>query len=114
MAQFMRLMNVPESALLYEDRSRDTHQNAVYSAVVLREQGAQKLLLVTSAFHMRRAVPLFEKQGFTVIPAATDYRRLVREPGIWLAVPTADNLLRTTYALREYVGYCYYRARGWL
>ena len=114
MEQVLRVMGIPERALMEETQSRDTHQNAVYSGVILRGKGVEKILLVTSAFHMRRAVPLFEEQGFEVIPAPTDYQRLVTDSNVPSFLPTVEALNRTTYALREYVGYFVYQRRGWL
>lgn len=114
MQEHLELMGLPRSALVLERASRDTHDNAVYSSILLEGRGVKRILLVTSAFHMRRAVPLFEREGFEVIPAPTDFQRLVGEgatPG-WL--PSAAALVRTTYALHEYAGYLAYRHRGWI
>ena len=114
MKDVLAVMGVPARAMLLEDKSRNTNDNALYSAVLMNNRGIKRILLVTSAFHMRRAVPLFERQGFEVIPAPTDYQRLVGVqvlPG-WL--PTAENLSRTTTALREHAGYWVYRWRGWI
>jgi uncharacterized SAM-binding protein YcdF (DUF218 family) len=107
-------MGVSPGALLRERESRDTRENALYSAILLRGKGVRSILLVTSGFHMRRAVPLFEAQGFRVIPAPTDFQRLVGKPALPRWLPTADDLVRTTYAIREFVGYQVYRWRGWL
>lgn len=114
MADILHLMGIPRRALVLERTSRDTHQNAHYSAILLAQREARSLHLVSSAFHLRRAVPLFEQQGFTVFPAPTDFQRLVPRPGLPRWLPTVENLMRSTYAIREYVGYAYYRYRGWL
>jgi len=117
-AQLMRetllVMGVPGRDMLLEGASRDTHDNALYTAVVLNGKGVRKILLVTSAFHMRRAVALFEAQGFEVVPTPTDYQRLVAAPVLPRWLPSVDDLARTTIALREYVGFWVYRYRGWL
>ena len=117
-AQMMRetlaVMGVPTRAMLLEGASRDTHDNALYTAVILNGKGVRKILLVTSAFHMRRAVALFEAQGFEVEPTPTDYQRLVAAPVLPRWLPTVDDLARTTIALKEHVGFWVYRNRGWL
>jgi len=117
-AQLMRealaVMGVPGRDMLLEGASRDTHDNALYSAVVLDGKGVRKILLVTSAFHMRRARALFETQGFEVVPAPTDYQRLVALPVLPRWLPSVDDLARTSIALKEHVGYWVYRYRGWL
>ena len=114
MAEHLEVMGVPHHALLHESKSRDTRENAEYTAAVLQGKGMRKILLVTSAFHMRRAVPLFQGQGFEVIPAPTDFQRRVAEPGVPRWLPTVDDLARSTYAIREYVGYIYYRYRNFI
>ena len=111
---YLELMGLPASVLLLERQSLDTQQNAAYSWVLLEGRGANRILLVTSAYHMGRAVPLFERAGFEVIPAPTDYQRLVGKPVVPVWLPTVDDLGRTTAAIKEFVGFAYYRARGWL
>lgn len=114
MHEHMVLMGLPRRALLKERESRDTHDNAVYSAILLKGRGVKRILLVTSGFHMRRSVPLFERQGLEVIPAPTDFQRIVGTASVPRWLPTADDLVRTTYGIREYVGYLVYRHRGWI
>ena len=114
MKEILEVMGVPGRSMLLERSSRNTYDNALYTAVVLNNKNIKRILLVTSAFHMRRAVALFEKQGFDVVPAPTDYQRLVAPrvlPG-WL--PSVDDLARTTIAIKEMVGFWVYRWRGWL
>ena len=111
---YLESMGLPASALLLERQSLDTRQNATYSRVLLEGRGVKKLLLVTSAYHMSRAVPLFERAGFEVIAAPTDYQRLVGKPAVPRWLPTVDDLGRSTAAIKEYAGFVYYRARGWL
>ena len=56
-----------------ESASRDTAENARFSAPQLRSAGIQRILLVSHAWHLPRAVPLFEQEGLTVIPAPTAF-----------------------------------------
>lgn len=67
-------LGVPEEQILVETRSINTTQNARYSAEILRAQGLTQPILVTSAFHMKRAVLNFEKQGIDVVPYPADYQ----------------------------------------
>ena len=69
MKEILEVMGVPGRSMLLERNSRNTYDNALYTAVVLNNKNIKRILLVTSAFHMRRAVALFEKQGFDVVPA---------------------------------------------
>ena len=60
-AQLLKEWGVPGAALLIEDRSRNTRENAVFSRQILQSRGAWRILLVTSAFHMPRASAVFQK-----------------------------------------------------
>lgn len=124
MSQLLLMLGVPEEAIWQEDQSQNTYENALYSREVLAAQGIDRIVLVTSAMHMPRAVGLFEHQGFEVIPMPTDYSvteiswRHLWEPNIANQVfnffPTVHNLQDTTVALKEYLGLLVYRWRGWL
>ena len=124
MLAIMQMLNVPEEAIWLETESRNSYENALYSHTLLQNKGIHTILLVTSAIHMPRAVALFEKQGFTVIPLPTDF--VVTQQG-WEAItrptflaqlgnvlPTVENLQLTTWAMKEYVGTAVYRLQGWL
>jgi uncharacterized SAM-binding protein YcdF (DUF218 family) len=105
---------VPSDAILVEDRSRNTRENAVFSAPILQAKGARRLILVTSASHMRRAVAVFRRAGLDVIPFPTDYQSGWGEPDLvfrWL--PDADSLGTSRRVLKEWVGLAVYRLRGW-
>jgi len=103
MAKAMARFGVPASALLLEQRSRDTRDNAAFTAVLARERGMKRVLLVTSALHMPRASLLFRNAGVDVVPVS------VPEPesnrlgwGQWL--PSRSALWRSGRALKEYAG----------
>jgi uncharacterized SAM-binding protein YcdF (DUF218 family) len=124
MAEILHIMGVPDDALIREDRSLNTYENASFSAGILEELGVSKVLLVTSAMHMPRSVALFEHQGIEVIPAPTDFK--VTQQGWdslfnagWQAFlihffPDVNNLNQTTAVLKEYIGMLVYRWRGWM
>ena len=124
MSALMQLLGVPPEALWVEARSRNTYENALYSRQLLAEAGLDEILLVTSAMHMPRSVPLFEQQGLRVIPAPTDY--LVSDAEwqhLWRGgvastvinlLPNVEYLTYTTRAMKEYMGLVVYGLRGWL
>jgi uncharacterized SAM-binding protein YcdF (DUF218 family) len=86
-----------------EDQSRDTAENAAFSATILKERGIQHIALVSQAWHLPRAIKLFEQEGFTVYPAPTGYIQEDNEPIIrWL--PKASALDKSAIALREFLG----------
>ncbi|HUL18863.1 MAG TPA: YdcF family protein [Steroidobacteraceae bacterium] len=86
-----------------ENHSRDTFENAQYSAALLRAQGVTRILLVTDAVHEHRAAAEFAAAGLAVRPAPT---------GLWVPypsrpgryVPHIDALRRSTLALYELLG----------
>jgi uncharacterized SAM-binding protein YcdF (DUF218 family) len=114
MRDILRVMGVPTAAMVLEEASRTTHDNARFTVPLLRERGWDEVLLVTSAFHMRRAVALFQRQGMAVIAAPTDHQVVTFPADIMAFLPTLGGLTLTTYALHERAGYLVYRARGWL
>lgn len=104
MRQLLVDLGVPAAAILTEEQSRNTRENAEMSAVLLRQRGIGKVLLVTSALHMRRAVKTFVKQGIEVVPVATDHE--VGAPDDrWRLLPDAKALDGSGRAFKEIVGY---------
>jgi len=102
MQQVLLALGVPQAAMRLEERSRNTRQNASETAALLLPQGQRRILLVTSALHMRRAVRLFQAQGFDVIPAPTDHEGRLRL--LWQdAWPEADALEGSARAIKEVV-----------
>ena len=99
-------------ALWLETQSRNTFENAQYSAALLRREGINTIFLVTSAFHLPRAVEAFTHQGFTVIPAGTGFSRPgPLQSGLLALIPTPFALSRTGLALHELCGRLWYRLR---
>ena len=122
MTELLLMLGVPEEAIWQESKSRNTYENALYSYEFLEAQGINRIVLVTSAFHMPRSVMLFEQRGFEVIPAPTDYHitqqgwERLWEPDfltqLYNFFPTASNMSSTTHSLKEYLGLLVYRLRG--
>jgi uncharacterized SAM-binding protein YcdF (DUF218 family) len=113
MRQFLNDLGVPDAVLQFEHRSRSTRENALYSAELIRAQGAARVMLVTSALHMPRALASFWAVGVEAIPAPCDFevRSEPAHPLRWL--PDAGALAASTRALKEYLGWWVYRWRGW-
>ena len=118
----LRDFGVAEAAIVVEDKARNTEENAKFVEDILnriervdRVEGRRpRLLLVTSAWHMRRSLLMFKKYApnLEIIPAATDYEALVRTgKGFRLddLMPSADCLMANSYCFKEYIGYWGYR-----
>ncbi len=86
-----------------ENRSRDTHQNAQFSALILARDGVSKVVLVTSAAHMARSVVEFNQAGIDTI-AAPAAMWTQRDTGVLAYVPNADALVRSQRAMYEGLG----------
>jgi uncharacterized SAM-binding protein YcdF (DUF218 family) len=96
-----------------EERSRTTAENAIYSQQLLQQEGIDTVLLVTHAYHMPRAVAIFEKSGLKVIAAPT---LLVVEsesdaPAFMSWLPSAGALQLSAMALHEWLGRLWYWIR---
>lgn len=114
MAQLLAEFGMSLDNVLLEDESRNTHENGINSSSIMHAHGIKRILLVTSAFHMRRAQAVFEKLGIEVVPAATDYQVGEPDPGILDWLPDAEALWGTTFGVKEYIGWLVYRLRGWV
>ena len=115
LATLLRLAAVPPSAILLEERSRNTRENALYTQALLRQHpGIKSLVLVTSAFHERRALACFAKVGLHPAPFPADFRSTDPGGGLgyWL-LPSLDALGRWGNLLHEMVGYLVYKAQGY-
>ena len=86
-----------------ESASRDTAENAAYSAAILKAAGITRVALVSHAWHLRRAVPLFERQGLDVMAAPTGFTTGPPSP-FAAALPSARALAASSDALREWLG----------
>jgi uncharacterized SAM-binding protein YcdF (DUF218 family) len=121
MARIIKTMGVPQSALIQESESGNTYENAVDVEAILRARKLHRILLVTSAMHMPRALSLFRHQGIDAIAAPCDFLSFKSsdQDASWQAIaislmPDADNLTTTTMALKELLGIAFYRVAGLL
>lgn len=107
MAAAAEALGVPREAISWESASRNTYENALAVRELL---GEQPFVLVTSAFHMPRAVEIFRKLGTSPIPAPCGQRSL-RAYTAYDFVPRSLNLWHSAHALREYLAIIWYRVR---
>ena len=100
--RILQTLDVPPEKILVEGKSINTTQNAIFSAQILRDKNFHKPILVTSAFHMRRAVLNFQQQGFEVIPYPSDFL-VPRDPKFHYTKlrPQAEALLLNVTVMQE-------------
>ncbi len=105
-------LGVDPARITTEDKSRNTDENARFSAAIERPKPDQTWLVVTSAYHMPRAMGLFRKAGFSAVAYPVDYRSL----GGWrdwrLTVDPVRGMRVLDLAAHEWVGLVAYRASG--
>jgi len=110
--RLLAALGVSPDRLILENQSRNTAENAAFSKELVKPASGETWLLITSAFHMPRAVGLFRKVGFPVVPWPADYRTSGGEGiGLWRD-NEVDALQNTTVALREWIGLAAYRLSG--
>lgn len=114
MKQFLMDLGVPSAKIVLETESKNTFENGVFVKEKLKSLKAKRVLLVTSAWHMRRSAMTFRKMGVEVIPAGADYEALTARGSLtpkMLAyyLPSADCLNKSSAVLKEHIGYWAYR-----
>jgi uncharacterized SAM-binding protein YcdF (DUF218 family) len=94
-----------------ERQSRNTAENAIYSAALLHDAGIARIVLVTHAWHMPRARQSFAANGLQVVAAPVAPVRDVGGLRLGDFLPTAASLLTSSHALHEWIGIAWYRVR---
>jgi Uncharacterized conserved protein len=103
---FFQTMGADTQRILLENQSRNTLENARYTRELIDFAGNGPWVLVTSAFHMPRAVEIFTDQGIAVIPYPTDFRSQATMPWRW---DLADGAEQLSIILHEWIGLTVYR-----
>jgi uncharacterized SAM-binding protein YcdF (DUF218 family) len=112
MAQLLEAQGVAPEFIIQEGRARNTHENATYSAEILRSKGAAAVVLVTDAKSLLRAELCFRKEGIAVVPFSAGL-------GIWRfdfvkLIPTGQAIRENSDTLHEFIGLLWYRWNGWI
>lgn len=111
MARILQGLGVPADRIIQESASRNTFENATYTKAVLEQVGAKRIVLVTSAWHMRRSAAIFAKAGYDFVPYAADsFISPLRFPRA--ALPDTTALDKTTRLLTEMAGFVAYKLMG--
>lgn len=114
---FLSTLGLAPDRVVWEGRSRNTRENALYSHALALPQDDQVWVLITSALHMPRAVGVFRRTGWAVTPYPVDYRTVGPErsmaPPAALRFDLAGGLSLTDAAAREWTGLVAYRLLGW-
>ena len=103
MADLMEALGVPREKILLETEALDTRENALFSARVVRDLQATRVVVVTSALHMPRAVRWFERAGLRVIPAPVRFDPPA-PASLETLIPSATALARSRRVVHEVIG----------
>jgi len=100
-------LGVDERFIYADTKSRDTMENAAYVQDICSQINCKRIILVTSAFHMRRSVRTFREFGFDVVPHPVDLR-YEGIYNIYSYFPKYSVFRDSVIAIREYLGLLYY------
>jgi uncharacterized SAM-binding protein YcdF (DUF218 family) len=112
MRRFLEQAGIPGSMIWTEGASRNTYENARNTAEVLRAKGISRIVLVTEAYHMRRAERCFRKQGLEVTPAPCAFRSVPVRRDWTQYFPSPQAIRWNEDAVHEWVGLLWYRVMG--
>lgn len=108
-------LGVKEERILIERESRNTHKHTERLARLIPKKGIW--ILVTSAYHMPRALGCFRKSGFNVLPYPVDYQNRLDRYYAWSDVttywPSTGNFQKINLVLHEWIGLVAYRFAGY-
>ena len=112
MGAFLVQLGVRESDLILETSSRTTYENAVESGKLLQRHGLRRVVLVTDAVDLYRAVRCFRKQGIDPVPSASFYRTGTFEWSLFSFLPSPGAARGCQRAWHEWCGVLWYRLQG--
>jgi len=113
---YLVMLGIPKDRILTEWKSRNTHENATETFQLLQSAGIshKKFLLVTSGFHMKRALACFKNMDIDVTPFKTDALQANTPPEIWeWIVPSASVMATWELLFKEWLGYLVYKWQGY-
>lgn len=115
--QVLLISGVAPADILLEEESRNTRENALYTHRLLQERSLnpERLLLVTSAFHMRRALGCFRQVGLQPQPYSTDFYASEQEyDPADLLIPSGDTFPTWNRLIKEWIGFLAYTMMGYV
>jgi uncharacterized SAM-binding protein YcdF (DUF218 family) len=105
-------LGIPHARIIAEEQSRNTLENAVFSRLLAMPQPGERWLLVTSGYHMPRAMGVFRQAGFPVEAYPVDWRTRGRQDVARPFSTLGSGLERADTAAREWVGLLVYWLTG--
>ena len=113
--QYLMDLGIKYKCIFVDSTSKNTHENAVNSKKILDKLGyTQEVLLITSAYHMRRSISTFKRADIKVIPYSVQY---ISNPNRGYKIndfllPSSEALFHFDALIKEWVGFCVYKITG--
>ncbi len=114
--KYLKSINVPDSCLIIESKSKNTYENAIFTKKILDSLKIDgNFLLVTSAYHMPRSLAVFKKAGYkNLTPYCVNRKSGLRRFTLdHLLLPNPDALFSWQFLIHEWVGYLTYKLKGY-
>jgi uncharacterized SAM-binding protein YcdF (DUF218 family) len=111
-AQVLESFGIPRDRVILEDRSRNTVENAVFSKAIAQPKPGERWVLMTSAYHMPRAIGVFRKIGFPIEAYPVDWRTRGAEDMTRPFAVMSEGLQRSDTAVHEWIGLLVYWLTG--
>ena len=108
----MAAMGIAPDRVTIEDKARNTEENARFTAAIVHPEPSQRWIVVTSAFHMPRAMGVFEKAGFHPIAYPVSFHTDGQWPRSCGHLDPVRNLRDFALAMHEWIGLAAYWASG--
>jgi len=103
-------LGLPIERVRFEEQAGNTYENGVFTHLLVEPKGGERWVLVTSALHMPRAVGVWRKLGWEIIPYPVDYRV---DPGLLsISIEPAESLQSLSIGLKEWGSLLLYRLMG--
>lgn len=105
-------LGVPEKRMTFEAKSRNTWENAIYTRALVDPKPGETWLLVTSAWHMPRAMGIFRRAGFDVVAFPVDYHTFGDSRDFLFAHLGLEQIIMLQFAVHEWIGLVAYHLTG--
>lgn len=115
--KYLNAISIPDSSIIIESNSKNTYENAIFTKHILDSmQFKGSILLVTSSFHMRRALAIFNKAGYkNLTPYITNKFTGERKFEFdYCFIPNVEAIFSLSLILHEMAGYLTYKVKGYL
>lgn len=109
---FFKLVRLDNREILYENKSRNTYENAFYSKEMLKPASGENWIVTTSAYHIPRTVGIFKKLDWNIIPYGCDPKTLGTNDVLSRIPNATGNYYMLNLAVKEMIGMAVYKITG--